>query len=96
MANERVIKSVPGPGNEYVAGAAAPKSVPPVGLSNVSNQQNAVTGRFDVWRDGVRIAVCKTQSHANEISSHASVNWPNPNVAVSRNLVTVFEPPAGT
>lgn len=98
MANERVIKTVPGPGNEYlpVTPQTVAKSAPPPGLSVVSNAPNAATGRYDVIRDGVRIAVCKTQSHANEISSAAALNYPNPNLFVSRNLITTFEPPPGT
>lgn len=87
--------TLPGPGSEYAAGKP-PLSVPVAGVTTVTNAPNPVTGRFDVFRDGVRIAVCKTQSHANEISAHAAGVYPNPNPATLRNQITSFEPPPGS
>lgn len=87
--------TVPGPGNEYAAGKP-PTTVPPSGQSTVTNAVNPASGRYDVFRDGVKIAVCKTQSHANEISGHAALAWPNPNPATLMNQITSFSAPPGT
>jgi hypothetical protein len=82
----------PGPGNEYAAGKP-PLSVPLAGQTTVTNALNASTGRYDIFRDGVRIAVAKTAFHAAELSQAASVNYPNPWV---RPVITTFEAPVGS
>jgi hypothetical protein len=81
----------PGPGNEYGAGKP-PLSVPEAGQSVVTNGLNPSTGRYDIFRDGLRIAIAKTAWHAAEVSQAAALNYPNP---WKRPVVTAFEAPAG-
>jgi len=74
-------------------GGKPPTSIPPPGQTSVTQAQNVVTGRYEVFRDGYRIAVAKTSFHASELAAHATNSWPNPYQAP---IVTSFEPPAGS
>jgi hypothetical protein len=82
----------PGPGNEYAPGKPL-LSVPAPGQTAVTNALNANTGRYDVFRDGFRIAVSKTAFHAAEISAAAAVNYPNP---WKQPVITTFEAPVNS
>ncbi len=82
---------IPGP-PLYVPGAKPPTSIPPAGLTTVSQGLNPVTGRYEIYRNGYRIAVSKTSFHAGEIAAHAALNWPN---TYQPPIVTTFEAPAG-
>ena len=86
--------AIPGPPlyTEKVPGAKPPTSIPPPGQTTVTQGQNAVTGRYEIYRNGYRIAVSKTASHAAEIAGHASLNWPN---TYQPPIVTTFEAPSG-
>lgn len=81
-----------GPGHEYDT-APPPFSIPPAGATTVSTASNAVTGRIDIFRDGLRIAVAKTAFHAAEVAAAAAVAYPNPWKAP---VVTSFQAPSGT
>jgi hypothetical protein len=83
---------IPGPPLYTEKTQKAPTSVPPAGQTTVSQGQSAVTGRFEVYRNGYRIATAKTASHAAEIAAHAALNWPN---TYQPPIVTSFEPPFG-
>jgi hypothetical protein len=82
----------PGPGNEYAAGKP-PLSVPPTGQTTVTNAPNANTSRYDIFRDGFRIAQAKTAFHAAEISAAAASSYPNP---WKQPVITTFEAPVNS
>lgn len=87
--------SIPKPPHyqEATPGFKAPTSVPPPGQTTVTQGgQNAATGRFEIYRNGYRIATSKTSSHAAEIAAAAAGNWPN---TYQSPIVTAFEPPLG-
>jgi hypothetical protein len=81
-----------GPGHEYDV-AGPPLSVPPAGASSVSSSSNALTGRIDIFRDGLRIATAKTSFHAGEVAAAAAGTYANPWKAP---LLTTFQAPSGT
>jgi hypothetical protein len=86
------VGGIPGPPLYGAPGAKPPTSIPPAGQTSVTQGQNAVTGRFEIYRNGYRIAVAKTAVHAAEIAAHAATNWPN---TYQPPIVTSFEAPAG-
>lgn len=78
---------------EAQPGYKPPASIPPAGQTTVTQAQNPVTGRFEIYRNGYRIAVTKSAWHAAELSAHAANTWPN---TYQPPIVTAFEAPAGS